>query len=736
MPKITEYPKARSFDAHDVLLKDGTNGTKQIEIEDFINDVSDTTNGTAGKLANAGSVETLGNAFNTILNPDTFQATINERTYIDNNDGKRKSSAGAYCTSSVYNGYGYRTAVVLDSNIYEYKINYYNSGYNLSSGAGYANLYTNYRTGLTYLSNAAPFFVVTFRRIDQSTLSNADLTAILAALSCYRPTDQTLTKRGMAADAQITGDKLGELENTITSYPITNQLFPKNTIGLANSDSTPSNKRLVDIRHNYITVRPNTTNPSGSTYETYLISGENPHYLATTISNAVTALTEDDFISIDDFSAEVPLYMFMTKITNASSASQDARIHFVTRNPDSGVKTNSEAFILYNSGAGASVWYKLSDHYLQSIMSDKCLAVLLETRHPYVNADIKLDIFQSASSFYATYAGPLDGIADASENKPLPKYWKDEINTSIASIRANQMAADYSSSTICYITDCHWAENKKYSPRIVKDLISKCNIDYFVNGGDFIVAYNGTKEGAVTELWNGINAFRNVGKPMITLYGNHDRNRDGNPNRDDDTYALTRKEHLNIVYKSFLTDPGPAFYTTQSENTWDLVYWEDKNYRYVLTYWYNQSTSRMPASLMAEMFDTTKKVIVFNHGIYFTLSENLSEDTMNGEWLLADCEPYKDQIKCFIQGHSHADGLRWAYDGAVPVIILDCDTFKGSPKGIAGTASEQCVSVITFNQNNIKIVRIGRGLDLEITSNASPFIVRYTDFVPSIVECT
>lgn len=34
MPKITEYPRATAFDAHDVLLKDGVNGTKQIEVED------------------------------------------------------------------------------------------------------------------------------------------------------------------------------------------------------------------------------------------------------------------------------------------------------------------------------------------------------------------------------------------------------------------------------------------------------------------------------------------------------------------------------------------------------------------------------------------------------------------------------------------------------------------------------------------------------------------------------
>lgn len=59
MAKITEYPRATKFDANDVLLKDGTNGTKTITVEDFVNDVSDTTNGVEGKLAKAEDISNL-----------------------------------------------------------------------------------------------------------------------------------------------------------------------------------------------------------------------------------------------------------------------------------------------------------------------------------------------------------------------------------------------------------------------------------------------------------------------------------------------------------------------------------------------------------------------------------------------------------------------------------------------------------------------------------------------------
>lgn len=327
-------------------------------------------------------------------------------------------------------------------------------------------------------------------------------------------------------------------------------------------------------------------------------------------------------------------------------------------------------------------------------------------------------------------------IRNEIEKNELPQYWKNELASKIPDIRANELDGNYTSPTICFITDLHWTDNKHYSPQIVKELIKNTNIDYFVNGGDIILNYNASKAGAITELWDCLDAFRDVGKTMITLYGNHDRNRDGNPNRDDPNYALTRKEHMNIVYKSFWTEPGLTFVTTSGSEQWDLVYWEDQNYRYAATYWYLQSGARLPADILTEMFNTTKPLIIFNHGIYFSLAPDMSQDQIQGGWLLVDCEPYASQIKCFIQGHAHQDGLRWAYNGTVPIIILDCDRFRGSPKGQAGTASEQCISVLTINQSSIKMVRVGRGLSFEITPSTQPFLVDYTDYVPSIVPCT
>ena len=65
-------------------------------------------------------------------------------------------------------------------------------------------------------------------------------------------------------------------------------------------------------------------------------------------------------------------------------------------------------------------------------------------------------------------------------------YWIDELNDSVESINDNTMAAGLGASTICFITDCHWWYNRKKSPSLIKHIIENCNIDHFVNGGDYL----------------------------------------------------------------------------------------------------------------------------------------------------------------------------------------------------------------------------------------------------------
>ena len=152
----------------------------------------------------------------------------------------------------------------------------------------------------------------------------------------------------------------------------------------------------------------------------------------------------------------------------------------------------------------------------------------------------------------------------------------------------------------------------------------------------------------------------------------------------------------------------------------DVLYWENDVYRFAGIYWYadHGSTSR-PVSWREELFDTDKPVIIFNHGIWFTFNDDMSQDTLHENWLLNALEPYKNQIRCIIQGHAHTDAYRKAW-GQVPVLILDCDAFRGA-KSVANTITEQSFAVITINANTIKVVKVGRGTDYTITASTTPW---------------
>jgi UDP-2,3-diacylglucosamine pyrophosphatase LpxH len=342
------------------------------------------------------------------------------------------------------------------------------------------------------------------------------------------------------------------------------------------------------------------------------------------------------------------------------------------------------------------------------------------------------------SSTYPAVKGCITLTFKNQYEKIDTNYWNDEIEASKTAINNNIMSAGAVASTILFISDLHWNKNKKKSPELVKQILDGCNIGAFVNGGDYITKYHALKADAVKELCDAFEAFQNesIRIPMITAYGNHDRNRDGNPHRSDpdaSDYVLTKQEHVNIAYDVVANRFYGIHHLDDTVNNLhdDAFYWEDANYRYLVPYWYS-STGRN-VSWTTEAFDTDKKVVVINHGIYFKTYNTMADDVYY-TWLLNLLEPYKDQIRCFIQGHTHRDALRFAYgETHVPIIIIDCDTFINAISK-SGTISEQSFAAITISPTEIKVVKIGRGTDWPvINSDTNPFRYIYStgEFITS-----
>ena len=287
----------------------------------------------------------------------------------------------------------------------------------------------------------------------------------------------------------------------------------------------------------------------------------------------------------------------------------------------------------------------------------------------------------------------------------VPDYWQTEIEQSVTTINNNIMSNDVNSVSLAFITDCHWRANAQHSPAIMKEILDRCNIRYFVNGGDILEAST-TKVKAIEEITDIIAAFKICRLPMCTLYGNHDRNRYAS----DSSQYLTLEEHWNLVFKSF----------DSNEITWvdiyKAFYWEDATHRYVCIYWW--SSSDRVESFVSTVCDTNKKIILITHGLYYHLDSDPSQDTMDSAWIINNFEPYKDKIRCIIQGHSHLDALRYAWE-TVPVIILDCDKLGNG--AVEGTITEQSMSVLTIGDSTINVVKIGRGTDFDVASGTPIF---------------
>ena len=303
------------------------------------------------------------------------------------------------------------------------------------------------------------------------------------------------------------------------------------------------------------------------------------------------------------------------------------------------------------------------------------------------------NITTSTADFYAVRVNTTD-------DADIPAYWGSAVVSGIN--RANKVIVDAGEQeTLLYITDLHWYANEKHSPAIAREVMNNCNVNYFINGGDIIEGRHPTsKYDAAEELQDCMDAFKDLPLPMITLYGNHDRNRNSNTAHPE--AYLSYREHFNVVNMSFF--PNPYIKYAHS----DLFYWDSMKYRYVCMYWYYSESRTQPG--LEEVFDTDKPVIVLCHGIYFTAAEDPANDVIDNGWILNILEPYKLQIRCFIQGHTHRDALRYAWE-TVPIVILTCDRTKD---GTIGTNTEQALSVLTINDDTIYVTRIGYGDDFTV----------------------
>lgn len=160
------------------------------------------------------NIADLKSAFNTAtLCAVGWNPIIQKGYYIKFVDGSEGAS-NKYARTALWYGYGQRFAIDLSDSTYEYAISYFDLTGNLSDGTGYLNDHSEYASGLQYIPSKALKFGLSFRRVDQASLSDSDIDAISAALSCYAATiDNTKIKLSKTIEET---DNLWVFENTST----------------------------------------------------------------------------------------------------------------------------------------------------------------------------------------------------------------------------------------------------------------------------------------------------------------------------------------------------------------------------------------------------------------------------------------------------------------------------------------------------------------------------------------
>lgn len=132
----------------------------------------------------------LNTQINSALTPEDYSNPINpaivKGDYISTANGKKGSNTPTRARTNIIDGYNKIISLSFISDTYEYRLFYYASNGDLTSGAGYLG-HTDFMVGYVKLPTTAVKIAMDFRRKDNANLSDADCTAIAALVQKYYP---------------------------------------------------------------------------------------------------------------------------------------------------------------------------------------------------------------------------------------------------------------------------------------------------------------------------------------------------------------------------------------------------------------------------------------------------------------------------------------------------------------------------------------------------------------------
>lgn len=314
----------------------------------------------------------------------------------------------------------------------------------------------------------------------------------------------------------------------------------------------------------------------------------------------------------------------------------------------------------------------------------------------------------------------------------IPSYWKEELSTSVASIREHTEKEGDMSSFI-FLTDPHWRLNAGHSPAIINYLSSLLKPSCSICNGDVITGiYTQDVDGiparelALDELTDFYSRF-NIGARLISSVGNHDTNSNLRLN-DSNGLRLTNNELYNIMFH-----PARS-YAHVYENELEC-YMDDTSHkvRYISFFWDGMRSEDITQDKLdwiderVTELDSDWTVVLFSHAYWRPVlrgQENpvtVTSKRLGRHFVNLDASS-KANIALWMVGHCHRDlDTKIASDdgnATLNIVSTNCDSYYvkesyklGGLDMLLHTDTEQVLDYVQINTKKhwIYITRIGAG---------------------------
>ena len=314
------------------------------------------------------------------------------------------------------------------------------------------------------------------------------------------------------------------------------------------------------------------------------------------------------------------------------------------------------------------------------------------------------------------------------DNEALPAYWKTYLDNKISTLKELDKQIGIHGFSFVFITDPHWHDNIKNSPKLIKYIVDNSATKRVICGGDIL-----TVNSSISEAMNVLNSWRDETKDlnMINVFGNHDNN--SNSGNDQSLWIGYDRWYGSVLQSiekmvTFWSSDKKSFCIDDKAQKVRNIF---LNTGYDQGECFDASQQEWLKKILSNM-ESGWKAIIFQHIYFESATKDIPElaphtagaiikEVIDSQYV--DMKNNDNELIAIISGHVHRDYMMKTANG-YPIITTTCDAYGNQaafydPDNTVrerGTVTEQAFDVFHIDTETQKIymTRIGAGSDRRI----------------------